>query len=310
MKSLLHITNGDSFTERLKTLPFKGDIVTWREMLCEGKTLSSVGSESFWKTRFEFLNKNYRISKSWFVEKTLKEYRSLCSHKQQDQIVLWFEYDLFCQINMLAVLSWLKTYRRHAEISLVCSGKEDNTERLYGLNDLSDEQLTEIYERRIILSQDDIEYADYVWQLYCSDNPMRLENLADFDSFQFKYLSEAIKAHLQRFPTIKNGLNAVENTVLGVAREQKPKSKRDLIGKILQNQGFYGFGDSQYERMITTLKPLFSSFNPVRLSTKGKAILEKRENYYSQLRDEDYYLGGALKYNFLYNTETNRILKL
>ena len=310
MKSLLHITNGDSFTERLKTLPFKGDIVTWREMLCEGKTLSSVGSESFWKTRFEFLNKNYRISKSWFVEKTLKEYRSLCSHKQQDQIVLWFEYDLFCQINMLAVLSWLKTYRRHAEISLVCSGKEDNTERLYGLNDLSDEQLTEIYERRIILSQDDIEYADYVWQLYCSDNPMRLENLADFDSFQFKYLSEAIKAHLQRFPTIKNGLNAVENTVLGVAREQKPKSKRELIGKILQNQGFYGFGDSQYERMITTLKPLFSSFNPVRLSTKGKAILEKRENYYSQLRDEDYYLGGALKYNFLYNTETDRILKL
>ncbi|UOY06458.1 DUF1835 domain-containing protein [Muricauda sp. SCSIO 64092] len=310
MKSLLHITNGDSFTERLKTLPFKGDIVTWREMLCEGKTLSSVGSESFWKTRFEFLNKNYRISKSWFVEKTLKEYRSLCSHKQQDQIVLWFEYDLFCQINMLAVLSWLKTYRRHAEISLVCSGKEDNTERLYGLNELSDEQLTEIYERRIILSQDDIEYADYVWQLYCSDNPMRLENLADFDSFQFKYLSEAIQAHLQRFPTIKNGLNAVENTVLGVAREQKPKSKRDLIGKILQNQGFYGFGDSQYERMITTLKPLFSSFNPVRLSTKGKAILEKRENYYSQLRDEDYYLGGALKYNFLYNTETDRILKL
>lgn len=310
MKSLLHITNGDSFTERLKTLPFKGDIVTWREMLCEGKTLSSVGSESFWKTRFEFLNKNYRISKSWFVEKTLKEYRSLCSHKQQDQIVLWFEYDLFCQINMLAVLSWLKTYRRHAEISLVCSGKEDNTERLYGLNELSDEQLTEIYERRIILSQDDIEYADYVWQLYCSDNPMRLENLADFDSFQFKYLSEAIKAHLQRFPTIKNGLNAVENTVLGVAREQKPKSKRELIGKILQNQGFYGFGDSQYERMITTLKPLFSSFNPVRLSTKGKAILEKRENYYSQLRDEDYYLGGALKYNFLYNTETDRILKL
>ena len=62
--------------------------------------------------------------------------------------------------------------------------------------------------------------------------------------------------------------------------------------------------------MITTLKPLFSSFNPVRLSTKGKAILEKRENYYSQLRDEDYYLGGALKYNFLYNTETDRILKL
>ncbi len=310
MKSLLHITNGDSFTERLKTLSVKGDIITWREMLCEGKTLSSVGSESFWKTRFEFLNKNYRVSKSWFVEKTLKEYRNLCNHKQQDQIVLWFEYDLFCQINMLAVLSWLKTFRRHAEISLVCSGKEDDSGVLYGLNDLSDERLLALYENRTILSQDDIEYADYVWQLYCSDNPMRLENLMDYDNFQFTYLSDAIKAHLTRFPSIKNGLNAVENNILEVAVEEKPKSKRDFLGKVLKDQGNYGFGDSQYERIITNLKPLFTSFNPVRLSAKGKAILAKKENYYSALRSDDYYLGGALKYGFLYNTDTNRILKL
>ena len=310
MKSLLHITNGDSFTERLKKLPLKGDIITWREMLCEGKTLSNVGSESFWKTRFEFLNKNYRISKSWFVEKTLKEYRSLCNHKQQDQIVLWFEYDLFCQINMLAVLSWLKTYRRHAEISLVCSGNEDDTDALYGLNELTDEQLLDLYKRRKVLTQDDIEYADYVWQLYCSDNPMRLENLMDFESFQFDYLSDAIKAHLQRFPSIKNGLNAVENKVLQVAAEHKPKSKREFTGQILRNQGHYGFGDSQYERLITNLRPLFSSFNPVRLSKKGKAVLANSENYYSELRNDDYYLGGALKYGFLYNTDNHRILKL
>ncbi len=310
MKSLLHITNGDSFTERLKTLPLKGDIITWREMLCEGKTLSSVGSESFWKTRFEFLNKNYRVSKSWFVEKTLKEYRSLCNHKQQDKIVLWFEYDLFCQINMLAVLSWLKTYRRHAEISLVCSGKEDDSEKLYGLNELSDEKVLELYENRTILTQDDIEYADYVWQLYCSDNPMRLENLMDFENYQFDYLSDAIKAHLQRFPSIKNGLNTPENTVLQLASEHKPKSKREFLGQILRNQGFYGFGDTQYDRLIHNLKPLFSSLNPVRLSAKGKAVLAKNHNFYSEMRKEEFYLGGALKYGFLYNTENHKILKL
>ncbi len=310
MKSLLHITNGDSFTERLKTLPLKGDIITWREMLCEGKTLSNVGSESFWKTRFEFLNKNYKISKSWFVEKTLKEYRSLCNHKQQDRIVLWFEYDLFCQINLLAVISWLKTHRRHAEISLICSGDEDDSDKMYGLNELSDEQLLTLYENKTILTQDDIEYADYVWQLYCSDNPIRLENLRDFDNYQFKYLSEAVKAHLQRFPSIKNGLNTIENKILQVAATERPKSKRELTGKILSNQGLYGFGDSQYDRIITSLKPLFSSFNPVRLSAKGKEALQSKTNFYSQLRDSEYYLGGALKYNFLYNTETDRILKL
>ena len=310
MKSLLHITNGDSFTSRLESLQLKGDIITWREMLCEGKTLCSVGSESFWKTRFEFLNKNYKITKSWFIEKTLKEYRSLCNHKQQDQIVLWFEYDLFCQINMLAVLSWLKTHRRHAEISLVCSGNEDETDKMYGLNELSNEKLMALYEKRTVLSQDDIEYADYIWQLYCSDNPIRLENQIANNDFQFEYLSDALKTHLKRFPTIKNGLNELENHVLQVASELKPKSKTALMQELVSNQGFYGFGDTQYERIVTSLKPLISSFNPVKLTKKGMQVLHNETNYYSQIRDNQMYLGGSLKYNFLYNTETDRILKL
>lgn len=310
MSSLLHITNGDNLTDRLKSLQLKGDIITWREMLCEGKTLTNVGSESFWKTRFEFLNKNYKISKQWFVEKTLKEYRLLCNHKQEDQIVLWFEFDLFCQINMLAVISWLKTHRKYAQISLVCSGDEDETDKMYGLNELSDEQLLELFEKRTVLKQDDIEYADYVWQLYCSDNPIRLENLTDFKYFQFDYLSEAIKAHLKRFPTIKNGLNEIENHILQLSLDKSPKSKRELLSTVLSDQGVYGFGDTQYERIITTLKPLYTSFNPVRLSKKGKEVLEGKTSYYSSIRDNEAYLGGALKYNYLYNTESDRILKL
>lgn len=310
MTPLLHITNGDSFTDRLHSLKLKGDVITWREMLCEGKTLTAVGSESFWKTRYEFLHKNYKVSKSWFIEKTLKEYRSLCNHKQQDQIVLWFEYDLFCQINMLAVISWLKANRKYAQISLVCSGKEDDSDKLYGLTELTNDQLLGLYENRTILSQDDIEYADYVWQLYCSDNPIRLENLSDFKNYKFDYLADAITNHLQRFPSIKNGLNSMENNILQLSLDKKPGSKKELLKTVLQNQGGLGFGDSQYERAISRLRPLFSSLNPVRLTKKGKDILSNNTNYYGALQDNEMYLGGALKYNFLYNNGTNRILKL
>lgn len=310
MSSLLHITNGDVFTEKLKSLKLKGDIITWREMLCEGKTLTSVGSESFWKTRFEFLNKNYKVSKSWFIEKTLKEYRSLCNHKQQDEIVLWFDYDLFCQINMIAVLSWLKTHRRFAQISLVCSSDEEGADNLKELSRLNNEQLLKQYENKIELTQDDVEYADYVWQLYCSDNPIRLENLSDYSEFQFDYLSGAIKSHLHRFPTIKNGLNEMENAILALARDKKSVDRKTLLADILQNQASLGFGDTQYERALRRLKPLFSSFKPVRLSKKGKEILDNKTSYYSCIQDNDVYLGGALKYNFLFNTDSDRILKL
>ena len=310
MSSQLHITNGDMFTDKLRTLKLDGDIITWREMLCEGKTETNVGSESFWKTRFEFLNKNYKVSKSWFIDKTLKEYRTLCNHKKEDNIVLWFDFDLFDQINMLAVISWLKTHRPYAEISLVSSNEEENLENLLGLGQLADEQLRKLYTNRTLLTQDDIEYADYVWQLYCSDNPIRLENLKDFDSFQFSHLSGAIEAHLLRFPSIRNGLNEVENNILRLARSAKPKTKLELLNTVLKNQGRYGFGDTQYDRVITKLKPLFTNFNPVKLSKKGMEILEGKTSYYGCIQENDAYLGGALKYNFLYNSETERILKL
>ncbi len=310
MSSQLHITNGDILTNKLNTLKLEGDIITWREMLCEGKTETNVGSESFWKTRFEFLNKNYKISKTWFIDKTLKEYRTLCNHKQEDRIVLWFDFDLFDQINMLAVISWLKTHRPYAEISLVSSEGEEDSLDILGLGELTDEQLRKLYTNRTLLTQDDIEYADYVWQLYCSDNPIRLENLKDFDSFQFSHLSGAIEAHLMRFPTIRNGLNEVENNILRLARSAKPKTKLELLNTVLRNQGRYGFGDTQYERVITKLKPLFTNLSPVKLSKKGMEILEGKTSYYSCIQENEAYLGGALKYNFLYNSETNRILKL
>ncbi|RAJ12886.1 DUF1835 domain-containing protein [Arenibacter echinorum] len=310
MSSQLHITNGDILTNKLSTLKLEGDIITWREMLCEGKTETNVGSESFWKTRFEFLNKNYKVSKSWFIDKTLKEYRTLCNHKQEDRIVLWFDFDLFDQVNMLAVISWLKTHRPYAQISLVSSEEEENSLNILGLGELTDEQLLKLFTNCTLLTQDDIEYADYVWQLYCSDNPIRLENLKDFDSFQFSHLSGAIEAHLMRFPTIRNGLNEVENNILRLARTAKPKTKIELLNTVLRNQGRYGFGDTQYERVITKLKPLFTNFSPVKLSKKGMEILEGKTSYYSCIQENDAYLGGALKYNFLYNSETNRILKL
>ncbi|TFG73201.1 MAG: hypothetical protein E4H26_10115 [Flavobacteriales bacterium] len=178
------------------------------------------------------------------------------------------------------------------------------------MNELTDEQLLTLYENKVELAQDDIEFADYVWQLYCSDNPIRLENLTDFEQYQFPYLSEVLHAQLRRFPTIKNGLNEMENNILRQAMERKPENKKIFMDALLQNQGVLGFGDTQYERAIGRLKPLFMSFNPVKLSKKGREILAGKTSYYSYIRENDVYLGGALKYNFLFNTDNNKILKL
>ncbi len=309
--SILHITNGDSTTQVLSKLNFDGEIITWREMLCEGKTTIDVGSENFWKTRFEFLKSSYKTTKKTFIDYTLKEYRNLCKQKQQNEIVLWFEYDLFCQINMVAVISWLKRYRKGRKISLVCSGRIEGKEGLYALGHLNKKELLNHYKDRVELTQDDIEYADYIWQLYCSDSPLRLETVHKFNPMSpFVYLEEAIKAHLQRFPSIKNGLNKLENQLLNIASTQELESQNQLVREMLKDQGFYGFGDVQYTNKLQNMKKLFSSFNPVKLSRKGKKVLENQLNFYGQIRSDFSYLGGSKKYSYLYVNDTDKLLKI
>ena len=309
--SILHITNGDSTTNYLKKLHFSGDFITWREMLCEGKTSIDVGSETFWKNRFHFLKTSYNISKSKFIDFTLKEYRNLCSKKESKEIVLWFDHDLFCQINMIAVISWLKTYRSGYHISLVTSAKIKGSTKLKSLSELTENQIQQHYKNRIDLSEDDIEYADYIWQLYCSESPLRLETVYKFNPMSpFIYLVEALEAHLHRFPSIKNGLNNVENIILETANTQQFSSKNQLVQQLLKTQTVYGFGELQYEHHIAQLQKLFTSFNPVKLSRKGKKVLKNQLNFYGELRNENSYLGGAKKYSFLYNNQSEKLLQI
>jgi hypothetical protein len=309
--SILHITNGDSTTNYLKKLNINGDFITWRDMLCEGKTEVKVGSEHFWKSRFDFLKQSYKITKKQFIDLTLKEYRNLCNHKSQEEIVLWFEYDLFCQINMIAVISWLKRYRKDRKVSLVCSGEIKGKTKLFGLSELSEKQIKEHYKNKITLTQDDIEYADYVWQLYCSDNPIKLQNVYQYQqSSTFTYLVDGLLAHLQRFPSIANGLNTLENDILSIAKNTKLTSKEGFINAILREENQYGFGDIQYNKQVNDLKDYFSSFSPVKLNETGIKVQQQLLNTYANMRNDFSFLGGAKKYNFLYDNSTQKLLKI
>lgn len=305
MNKLLHITNGDAFTNILKKMPVEGAIITWREVLCEGKTTTDVGSESFWKTRFEFLKTTYKTTKQTFIEKTLKEYRRLCNEKQQDEIVLWFDNDLFCQINMIAVISWLKKYRPNVPISLVSPSRKSQF-----FSSLTQDKLVKLFNKRIPLTNDDIAFADYVWQIYCSDSPIRLQSIIQPANSNFNYLLDAIQLHLTRFPSVYNGLNSVENFVISEAVSKNLNSKDELISSLLFNEKDFGYGDLQYISVVDNLKPLFEGFNPVKLNVKGKEILDAASNFYAELRNDNVFLGGSKKYDFLYNNNTGKLLKL
>ncbi len=310
--SMLHITDSENITNALKRLGCTSSVITWREMLCEGRTTLKVGSEDFWKTRFDFFKTTYKLSKKSFIDNTLKEYRNLCKQKKQDEIVLWFTNDLFSQINNIAIISWLKSYRRGRKISIVQGINTSVFNTTIEPDILTNKKLFKNYfNNRVPLTQSDMEYADYIWQIYCSDSPLRLETAYLFNpNSPFVHLENSIKIHLQRFPSLKNGLNVMENNLLLRATSDSFLSRDSFLADTMHNDTTYGFTKEQYLHKLKQLKGLFTSFHPVKLSRLGKKVLSHQVNYYATMRSDFSYLGGSKKYSFLFVDESKKLLKI
>ena len=308
-KKFLHITNGDDLSEKVKSLDLPGDIIIWREMLCEGPTSMEVGDKEFIRLRQKFLQKTYKISKAEYSEKFIAELDKLAAVNNYDEIILWFEFDLFSHMNMLAVISFLLQKKKDYPTSLVCSKKLKGEDEMSPLGELSKKNLKQHYKNRIPLTNDDISTAQLIWELYCGSKPKRLASEIKTTT-NFEYLSSSIRAHIERFPSTNTGLNTLEINVLKLIREHEIKSLHQLLGYALKYQGYYGYVDVQMQRVIDRLQPFYLvSDSRVELSEDGKKVLEGSKNYYQNLKDDEFY-GGVRKYDFLYDPENHDLLKL
>lgn len=308
-RSMLHITNGDDLSDKIRELELEGDVITWREMLCEGPTAMEVGDEDFVNMRKTFLQENYDVSEERYRKEFLEELIRLAAINNYDEIVLWFEFDLFSHMNMLAVISFLLQNKKRDPMSLVCSRKLKGEEEMSPLTELSSKNLKQHYKHRIPLTDDDIDMAQLIWELYCSKNPKRLVSEIKRTS-NFEYLSSCIRAHIERFPSVKSGLNSLELNVLKLIEKHQIKSLNHLLGYALKYQGYYGYVDVQMQRVIQKLSPFFTtSEEGLILNDDGIKALKGSKNYYQNLKDNEYY-GAVRKYDFIYDSENHDLLKL
>ncbi len=307
----LHITNGDSCTQRIQELQIaNGDFLVWREMLCEGPTDIAIEEKSTIKKRKHFFKKYYRISAEDYESKFVSQLEKIASFKQYDKIILWFEYDLFCHINMIAAISLLlRKNITNTPIYLVCSGRIEHEKKLYGLCELSDTQLKKHYQDKVLLTLDDMELAAHVWTLYCESKPQKIAGQIKNES-SFKYLSICLRAHLQRFPNMMTGLNVLEHNILEMIENYEIKNIKQLMGYALEYQGFYGYGDMQLKRVLARLfQFLHQTTDRLLLSERGKLAFQHKKNFYNT-QIIDWHYGGVKKYDYLYNDETHMLLKL
>ena len=307
--SQLHLTQGDDLTNNIKSLDLPGEIIVWREMLCEGPTCYRLDTDEFVGKRTNFLKETYKISPADYHKQFVEELNKLTVINGYDEIVLWFEFDLFSHMNMMAAISHLLEHKKNIPLSLVCSKKLEGEKEFSPLSQLRTKHLKNHYDQRIELQKDDLIIANLIWQLYNGDNPDKLKKQITTKS-NFEYLSNCIRAHIERFPNAKTGLNSLEQNVLKLIKQYNITSINQLTGYALGYQGYFGLGQMQVKRMIEKLNMFYEvKDDKIQLTKEGEEALTESKNFYRELKNEEY-LGGVKMYDFLYDADSHSLLKL
>ncbi|QXP79372.1 MULTISPECIES: DUF1835 domain-containing protein [Winogradskyella] len=305
-KQCLHITNGNNLTDFLKELDFKDDILTWQEMLCEGPTIAKIDSDEFIELRIDFLKEHYNIEVD---EKDMKhELAKLDNVEEYSEINLWFDYDLFCHINLLGVINLLHQKEIEKPLYLICSGRVKGEKSLKGLSELSSGQLKSHYQNKVKLTSKDINLAIALWRTYCGKDHNIFKPYI-VEKSNFKYMSNCLKAHLERFPHQKSGLGNIEANILKIINENNVKSINHLLGYCLNYQGYYGYSDLQLNLKIKELSLFYTvSEDNIALNRKGHEALLQQHNFAIEVNNNMKY-GGINRLEYQFSEEQNKLIK-
>jgi hypothetical protein len=207
MTGALHITNGDSVQLRDTGLP--GEVLTWKDVLHEGPVPARLSLEQLRPIRAHFLAEVSRQSEAQIQDELERRDRTLTRFSEFEEVVLWFEHDLYDQLQLIQILDWFSRQNlRRTKLSLICMN------RYLGL--LTPDELLQLYPDRLPVSARKLELAARAWAAFSAPDPNSILDVMQEDTSDLPYLQGALLRHLQQFPSTRNGLSRTERQILEI----------------------------------------------------------------------------------------------
>jgi hypothetical protein len=162
---------------------------------------------------------------------------------------LWFEYDLFCQVNMWFVISIINSLSVNKKIYAVYTSYLDRNDKHFwnGFGPANSSRLQVCFADRILLSDADLQLGQELWVAYKDHNVEELIRLAKNQSFAFPYLQEVVQAHIERFP--KDGANGRPEKVIEDITKNISTDFHKVCKEFWRRESIYGFGDTQIKSL-------------------------------------------------------------
>lgn len=235
----IHVLPGDALAGEFKKADIEGELVVCRECLIEGD-VKGANLDDFWRLRAAFIEETYGAEDNSYLENVAAEFEKLLRLAEGNTVNLWFEYELFCHVNMWFCLSLLSDAK--AEIFRVAPVVRTEKDIWKGFGNLEAGDLHRCFEQRIKFSDADVLLGKDLWRAYVSKDFARLKELSRTDSGCFPKLREVCEAETEKHSRPKKTLAKI---VSGGESD---------FGKIFElfalEESVYGFGDAQVKRIL------------------------------------------------------------
>ncbi len=215
----LHVTNGDSAALGLRAAGLDGEVLAWRDALHEGPVPAGLTPAELRSVRAAYFEREglgaaAELAASFATRDQLVE-----AHRAGDY-VLWFEADLYDQLQLLQVVHRLAELAVDPpRVTLVSIGEYPGVAHFGGLGELAPDALARLRPDGRPLGADTIRLAVEAWQAFTAPEPTALPDMARRASTELRFLGEAIGRLMQEYPSRSDGLALTERRILLAIRE-------------------------------------------------------------------------------------------
>ena len=274
MMKTLNIVNGDACIGMMKEAEIKGNFLPWRDFLHEGPVPANLSLEELSKIRAEFIA-TYGLGKRTEIEKDFEQRnQKLKNFNNYDKVVLWFEHDLYDQLQMLQILSWFATQKLGlTRLTLICSSKYLGESSVQQIKKLS------LYETDILKEHLDI--AQNAWEAFTDETPKKWASLLNTSTEILPFLKGAVYRMLQEYPSTKYGLSRTEYQALQAISDGQSK-RTELFQKCQSLEGRKFMGDMIFWKILEDFEAhgiIEDNSDLLTITPLGKKILNMEESW-------------------------------
>jgi hypothetical protein len=198
-------------------------VVYWRDILHEGP-VPEVAPAELRPIRAGYLTGYEGVEHAEAMRQFTERDQALESNRD-GEYVLWFEADLYDQLQITEILARLADLGVPAEcITLICIGEHAGIARFGGLGELTAGQLRELPHTnacaRLTLAA--LELATRAWAAFRAPTPEALGAIAAARLGELRFLGEAFDRLSREYPAARDGLSLTERRVLAAVADGAP----------------------------------------------------------------------------------------